>query len=210
MLTPQLLIEAYSQGIFPMAENAASQDVMWIEPEFRGIIPLDTFHVPRSLKKSIRKNIFTITVDTCFEHVMQYCADRKETWINSEIVDTYTELHRTGHAHSVEVWKSEELVGGLYGVHIGSVFFGESMFSRMTNASKTALVYLVARLKFGKFTLLDAQFITDHLEQFGAIEIPQDKYKQELEVAIHHSADFTLLSASAPADFVLQLTSQIS
>jgi leucyl/phenylalanyl-tRNA--protein transferase len=187
-ITPEILLRAYSIGLFPMAESADDPEIFWVEPETRGVLPLDEFHVSKSLAKVIRKNPFDLRVDTDFEGVMALCAapadDRPSTWINSTIRKLYSELHRMGHAHSVEAWESDELIGGLYGVSLGSAFFGESMFSRRTNASKICLVHLVERLKAKGFTLLDTQFTTEHLKTFGAIDIPKDEYLALLKAAV--------------------------
>jgi len=210
MLNSQVLLDAYRYGVFPMAETASSSEVIWIEPQMRGIIPLKEFHIPRSLKKIIRKAEFTVTANACFKKVVTSCANRPETWINEAITESYTQLHKENFAHSIEVWKNGALVGGLYGVHIGAAFFGESMFSVSTNASKIALVYLVARLKAGGFQLLDTQFTTDHLEQFGTQEIPQKAYKHLLAAAVTQPGDFSALSASEDPEVILQFSSQIS
>jgi leucyl/phenylalanyl-tRNA---protein transferase len=195
-LSPQLLLRAYSMGIFPMAESKDDPTVFWVDPEIRGIIPLDKFHVSKSLKKTIRSGKFRITYDTAFERVMRCCATesdtRDETWINDDIVHAYTELHEFGFAHSVETWLDGELVGGLYGVSMGAAFFGESMFSRARDASKVALVHLVAQLHQGGYELLDTQFVTDHLKQFGAIEIPARYYLERLESALNLKAEFAI------------------
>lgn len=187
-ITPEILLRAYSIGLFPMAESADDPEIFWVEPETRGVLPLDEFHVSKSLAKVVRKNPFDLRVDTDFEGVMALCAapadDRPSTWINSTIRKLYSELHRMGHAHSVEAWESDELIGGLYGVSLGSAFFGESMFSRRTNASKICLVHLVERLKAKGFTLLDTQFTTEHLKTFGAIDIPKDEYLALLKAAV--------------------------
>ena len=187
-ITPDILLRAYSIGLFPMAESADDPEIFWVEPEMRGILPLDTFHVSKSLQKTIRKTPFDVRFDTAFEDVIGLCAepadDRPSTWINSTIRRLYTELHRMGHAHSVEAWEGDELVGGLYGVSLGSAFFGESMFSRRTNASKIALVHLVERVKAQGFTLLDTQFTTDHLKTFGAVDVPKDEYLKLLRAAV--------------------------
>ena len=193
-VTPQLLLKAYSCGIFPMAESANDPGLFWVEPEKRGIIPLDEFHVPRRLQRTVRQNVYDVRVDTAFADVIQLCAEqtqeRKETWINRRITDLYTELHRMGHAHSVECWADDELVGGLYGIRLQGAFFGESMFSRARDASKVALVHLVERLNAGRFALLDAQFQTAHLSQFGSVEIPREAYEYLLEAALDVDADF--------------------
>ena len=187
-ITPDILLRAYSIGLFPMAESSDDPEIFWVEPEMRGILPLDGFHISKSLTKTVRKRPFDIRFDTAFERVITYCAepaeDRPSTWINTTIRKLYTELHRMGHAHSVEAWEDEELVGGLYGVSLGSAFFGESMFSRRTNASKICLVHLVERLRAKGFTLLDTQFTTEHLKTFGAIDIPKDEYLKLLKKAV--------------------------
>jgi leucyl/phenylalanyl-tRNA---protein transferase len=189
-ITPDVLLRAYSIGLFPMAESAGDPEIFWVEPEMRGIIPLDDFHVPRSLAKAIKKNPFDIRVNTAFSEVMKGCAaeapDRPTTWINETIHGLYNALNRFGHAHSVEAFEGDELVGGLYGVSLGAAFFGESMFSRRTNASKICLVHLVERLQARGFTLLDTQFTTDHLKNFGAIDVPKKDYAKLLERAMAH------------------------
>ncbi|NTE86484.1 leucyl/phenylalanyl-tRNA--protein transferase [Agrobacterium rubi] len=184
-----ILLRAYSIGLFPMADSADDPELFWVEPEMRGIIPLNDFHVSKSLAKVIRKRPFDIRFDTDFEGVMAGCAeqadDRPSTWINATIRRLYTELHEIGHAHSVEAWEGDELVGGLYGVSLGSAFFGESMFSRRTNASKICLVHLVEHLREKGFTLLDTQFTTEHLKTFGAIDVPKAEYAKMLEPAVN-------------------------
>ncbi|MBO6919435.1 MAG: leucyl/phenylalanyl-tRNA--protein transferase [Rhizobiaceae bacterium] len=188
MLTPQILLKAYSCGLFPMSESADDPELFWVDPEVRGIIPLDQFHTPRSLKKVINRGVFDIRVNTAFGQVMRECAkatdDRPSTWINDTILKLYEELHETGHAHSVEAWQDGKLVGGLYGVSLGSAFFGESMFSRATDASKVCLAFLVKHMIKKSFTLLDTQFTTDHLMRFGAIDIPRDEYAIHLSKAM--------------------------
>ncbi len=187
-ITPDILLRAYSIGLFPMAESADDPEIFWVEPEIRGILPLDGFHVSKSLGKAIRKKPFDIRFDTAFEQVISLCAepaaDRPSTWINSTIRQLYRELYAMGHAHSVEAWDGDHLVGGLYGVSLGSAFFGESMFSRRANASKICLAYLVERLKCRGYTLLDTQFTTEHLKTFGAIDIPKDEYLKLLRNAV--------------------------
>src|SRR5262249_12480759 len=206
-LTPDLLLQAYAAGIFPMAESAEDQELFWVDPQRRGIIPLDDFHVPRRLRRTVRNGAFEIRCDTAFAAVMRGCgaatSERPQTWINDEIIQLYTALFRRGAAHSVEAWLDGTLVGGLYGVHIGAVFFGESMFSRVTDASKVALVHLVARLRRGGFMLLDTQFVTKHLERFGAIEISRDLYRKHLTEALKHRASFPsdLPRAALPETF---------
>ncbi len=193
-ITPQILLRAYCCGIFPMADSADDPAIFWVEPEFRGILPLDEFHVPRSLKKTMRKDLFEVRINTAFSEVVEKCAEetheRDKTWINSQIRSLYGELHEIGHAHSVEAWLEGELVGGLYGVSVGAAFFGESMFSRRNDASKYCLVKLVERLKSRGFSLLDTQFVTTHLERFGVIELAKDKYMAILEDAITANVDF--------------------
>jgi leucyl/phenylalanyl-tRNA--protein transferase len=194
VLTPDLLLRAYAAGIFPMADSAEDPDIFWVDPEWRGIIPLQEFHVPHRLRRVIRSALFEVRCDTAFEAVIRGCAapaaDRPRTWINDEIVRLYTDLFRRGCAHSVESWYEGELVGGLYGVSINGAFFGESMFSRMTDASKVALVHLVARLIRGGYSLLDTQFVTQHLQRFGAVEIPRADYRRRLAVALVGYAEF--------------------
>ncbi len=191
-LTPELILKAYAYGVFPMAKSREDRTVFWVQPKLRGVLPLDGFHIPRSLKKTLRKGQFTVTVDEAFSEVLAGCAEttttRPDTWINDEIVRLFTDLHHAGVAHSVEVWREGALVGGLYGLAMGSAFFGESMFSRATDGSKVALVHLVAILRRGGFTLLDTQFITDHLARFGTIEISQKLYLGQLAAALAQSA----------------------
>lgn len=187
-ITPDLLLRAYACGLFPMARTRDDPQLHWIDPDQRGILPLETFHVPRSLQKTLRRGEFTITVDQAFPAVMEGCAapapGRDETWINPQITALFTALHRSGHAHSVEAWRDGQLVGGLYGLALGGAFFGESMFSRCTDASKVALCALVERLRDGGFVLLDTQFITAHLARFGAVEIPRAQYHARLRAAL--------------------------
>jgi leucyl/phenylalanyl-tRNA--protein transferase len=212
-LTPELLIQAYSVGIFPMAESGDDDEIFWVDPDPRGILPLDGFHVPKRLRRTVRQDLFRVECDTAFAEVVESCAepapDRPSTWINDEIVSLYVGLHRLGAAHSVEVWAGEELVGGLYGVAIGGAFFGESMFSRVTDASKVALVHLVARLRLGGFRLLDTQFVTEHLRRFGAIEIPRTEYRRRLAAALRANAHF-LRELPEDAVSVLQSSTPIS
>ncbi|MDX1975972.1 MAG: leucyl/phenylalanyl-tRNA--protein transferase [Rickettsiales bacterium] len=195
-ITPEMLLHAYANGYFPMAESRHAKELYWFYPETRGIIPLDAFHVSQSLRKLLKKNPFTLTTDRAFDSVIQACANRDETWINDEIIALYSELHRLGFAHSVEVWsdalgegqqaRSEDklLVGGLYGVALGGAFFGESMFSAVPNASKLALVHLVEQLNQLGYQLLDAQYVNAHLKQFGIQEIPRDDYLKRLHDAL--------------------------
>lgn len=191
-LTPEILLRAYAEGLFPMAERRGDSTLYWVSPEKRGIIPLDRFHVPHRLARTLRNGSFTVTADQAFAQVMQACAapgpGRPESWINDEIVRLYTALHAGGHGHSIECWQDGELAGGLYGVRLGAAFFGESMFSRRRDASKVALVHLVAGLRRGGFVLLDTQFITAHLAQFGAIEIPRAQYLMKLADALNREA----------------------
>jgi leucyl/phenylalanyl-tRNA--protein transferase len=193
-LTSELLLRAYATGIFPMAQSRRDRELYWIDPEWRGILPLDRFHVPRRLRRTLRRGVFEVRVDTAFRDVMVGCAEvtseRPDSWINDEIVAAYTELYHAGHAHSVEAWLDGGLVGGLYGVALGGAFFGESMFTRVTDASKVALVHLAARLYHGGFTLLDTQFITKHLQQFGAVEVPRPRYQALLAAALKVKATF--------------------
>lgn len=193
-ITPQVLLKAYACGIFPMAESADDPGLFWVEPEVRGVLPLDGLHVSRSLRKTIRQARFELTVDRAFADVMDGCAestpDRPKTWINRRIRQLYGQLHELGHAHSVECWLDGELAGGLYGVKLGAAFFGESMFSRATDASKVALVHLVDRLAAGGFQLLDTQFTTPHLKRFGAVDVPRSRYNKMLEKAVAGEADF--------------------
>ncbi|ADY64232.1 MULTISPECIES: leucyl/phenylalanyl-tRNA--protein transferase [Rhizobium/Agrobacterium group] len=188
-ITVDILLRAYSAGLFPMADSADDPELFWVEPEIRGIIPLNDFHISKSLAKAMRKKPFEIRFNTAFEAVMAGCAaeapDRPSTWINATIRKLYTELHQIGHAHSVEAWDGKELVGGLYGVSLGAAFFGESMFSRRTNASKICLVHLVERLRASGFVLLDTQFTTEHLKTFGAIDVPKQQYAKMLDQAVN-------------------------
>ena len=197
-ITPQILLKAYAAGIFPMAESAEDTALYWVEPDERGIIPLRGLRISHSLRKQVRKQIFEIRIDTVFPEVIEACAaktkNRKSTWINARICKLYSQLHKMGHCHSVECWKDGKLVGGLYGVKIGAAFFGESMFSRATDASKVALVHLVARLNAGGFQLLDAQFMNPHLKTLGAIVISKADYRELLPPAIDASADFRKFS----------------
>ncbi|MFI0848091.1 leucyl/phenylalanyl-tRNA--protein transferase [Mesorhizobium sp. IMUNJ 23232] len=189
-----LLLKAYATGVFPMAESADDPEVFWVRPEARGIIPLNAFHVSKSLRKTVKHGFFDIRIDTDFPAVIDACAEEREnrnsTWINAPIRAAYIELHRIGHAHSVEAWREDHLVGGLYGVTLGRAFFGESMFSRETDASKVCLVRLVERLRERKFTLLDTQFTTEHLKRFGAVDVPRRKYEMLLAEALESTAKF--------------------
>ncbi|QMW23745.1 leucyl/phenylalanyl-tRNA--protein transferase [Sandaracinobacteroides saxicola] len=200
-LNTELLVRAYSAGIFPMADSREASEVFWVEPRRRGIIPLDAFHLPRSLAKTLKSERFSHSINRAFETVITACAEpapgRRQSWINASIHEGYCRMHAAELAHSVEVWDADgRLVGGLYGVHIGAAFFGESMFSRADNASKAALAHLVARLRAGGFTLLDTQFLTNHLAQFGAIEVKRDVYVAALGKAIAGSGDFFAFGAA--------------
>jgi leucyl/phenylalanyl-tRNA---protein transferase len=211
-ITPQILLKAYAAGVFPMAETASDSALYWVEPEERGIIPLDAFHISRSLRKAVRQQPFEIRIDTAFNEVIRLCAertsDRKDTWINSRIISLYTQLHKINCAHSVEAWSDGQLVGGLYGVKIGAAFFGESMFSRATDASKICLVHLVARLNFGGFTLLDAQFVNPHLTQFGTLAIKKADYHKRLDPALDGDADFAAFNQDHDPNRVLEVASK--
>lgn len=199
-LTPELLLGAYAQGLFPMAYSADSPYVHWICPEERGQLSITDMHIPRSLKKTIRKSqrkgVYEIKINSDFEAVIRACAEtrkeRPDTWINAQIIDVYCALHAKGHAHSIEYWQDNMLAGGLYGLAIGGAFFGESMFSHTANASKIALAHLAARLWKGGFSLLDTQFVNEHLMQFGVYEIKHDEYMKRLKPAISKTADFLL------------------
>lgn len=203
-LTPELLLRAYAAGIFPMAESRASASVFWVDPRLRGVLPLDGLHVPRSLRKVIRRKRFEVRCNSAFEQVIRACAEPRpghpDTWINDQIVTAYSRLHRMGFAHSVECWQENRLLGGLYGVSLGGAFFGESMFSRSTDASKVALVHLVARLRTSGFALLDVQFVTEHLTQFGVVEIPAREYLENLETVLHETAQFPAGLSEAESD----------
>lgn len=190
-LTADLLLHAYSAGVFPMAEHRDDPDIFWVDPERRGILPLDGFHISRSLARRIKRSAFQITINQDFPAVLAACADRTETWINAEIRDLYIKLHQMGQAHSLEVWQNGDLIGGVYGVTLGAAFFGESMFSRRTDASKVALAYLVDRLNQASFVLCDTQYLTAHLASLGGQEISRAAYHTRLRDALHREADFT-------------------
>jgi leucyl/phenylalanyl-tRNA---protein transferase len=183
-LDPRLLLQGYATGIFPMADSRNADELFWVEPRNRAIIPLDRFHVSHSLRRTLRSGRYQVTRDRDFAAVIGACADRPETWINDELERAMLALHASGHAHSVEIWDGERMVGGLYGVKLGRAFFGESMFSRKRDASKVALAWLVARLKAGNFTLLDCQFMTEHLASLGAISVPRETYVSLLSAAL--------------------------
>jgi leucyl/phenylalanyl-tRNA--protein transferase len=208
-ITPQVLLKAYTCGIFPMAESADDPALYWIEPQQRGIVMLDQVHVPRRLARSIRQGLYEIRIDTDFEGVIDGCAasrpGRRTTWINPKIRALYRDLYDKGYCHTVEAWHRGRLVGGLYGVALNGAFFGESMFSAARDASKITLVYLCARLIRGGFSLLDTQFVTEHLKQFGAIEIERAEFHPLLEKALAHEADFLRLPRDADADLVIDV-----
>lgn len=208
-ITPQVLLKAYACGIFPMAEDAEDPQLYWIEPQARGVLPLDGVYVPRRLARTIRQGRFEVRVDTAFEEVIEGCAtsrpDRPSTWINGQIRGLYRDLFRLGHCHTVEVWDDRGLAGGLYGVALGGVFFGESMFSAARDASKIALVYLCARLICGGFVLLDTQFVTDHLRQFGTVEVDKTAFQGMLDEALEVSAAFSRLGSRVTPEQVLSI-----
>jgi len=206
-LDPRLLLQGYAMGIFPMADSRDADDVFWVEPRSRAILPLDSFHLSRSLRRTLRSDRFSVTADRAFADVVAACAEREETWINADIERAMLTLFRLGHANSIEVWNGDALAGGLYGVSLGRAFFGESMFSQATDASKIALAWLVARLKVGAYSLLDCQFMTPHLASLGAVSVPRDRYVALLATALGEGATGSGEGASAageapfPADF---------
>lgn len=208
------LLNCYARGVFPMAEGRDDPRIYLLDPDERGIIPLDDFHASRSLRKTVRQNAFQVTVDHDFTAVVAACAQpapgREETWINDGIIGLYSDLHSAGYAHSIECWSAGELVGGLYGVSLGAAFFGESMFSRRRDASKVALVHLIARLRAGGYSLLDTQFTTEHLESFGAITIDRSRYREHLSDALIFEADFKALPDEISGDQALQSITQTS
>ncbi len=207
-LTPALVLQAYRLGVFPMSESRDDPDIFWVDPRLRGVFPLDWFRISRSLARTIRRGTFRVTIDTAFADVVDGCADRPETWINPTIRAIYGALHDQGHAHAVEVWQDDRLVGGVYGICIGAAFFGESMFSRTTDASKVALAYLVDILRAGGFQLFDTQFLTPHLASLGAVEIPRAQYHRQLAAAVAQSASFS--GAVPSSEDVLHRNSQTS
>jgi len=203
VLDPDLLLRAYAIGVFPMADSRDAKEVFWVEPRRRAIIPLEAFHLSRSLRRTLRSGAFKVTLDTAFDEVVRRCAERDETWINASIQESFAELNRLGHAHSIACWQEGELVGGLYGVKLGAAFFGESMFSLVTDASKVALAWLVARMKVGGYRLLDCQFMTEHLRSLGAVEITQQAYVSMLAEAlslVRGGAEFGALERLLGAD----------
>lgn len=205
-LTPELLLHGYSIGIFPMAEHRDDPEVFWVDPRRRGVFPLEKFHLSRSLVKAMRKTTFAVEINREFDGVVAACADRVDTWINDEISNLYSILHRKGHAHSVEIWDDDHLIGGVYGVTLGAAFFGESMFSRRTNASKMALAALVDRLRHAGFTLFDAQFLTSHLASLGAVEITRTAYHARLEHALKQPARFERPAQPSLPEVVQRMT----
>lgn len=209
-LTPELLLHAYSVGVFPMSESRDDPDVFWVDPRQRGILPLDGFHISRRLARRMHSGRFDISFDKDFNGVVTGCANRDETWINDTIQSLYAQLHRMGQAHSIEVWQDGTLVGGVYGVVLGTAFFGESMFSTRTDASKVALAYLTDHLRLGGFTLFDTQFITPHLASLGAIEISRGAYRQQLADAIERQASFIAPGALPSVQEVIQRNAQTS
>lgn len=209
-LTPEILLQAYAAGIFPMAESRFDDEVFWVDPKRRGIFPLDEFHISRRLKRRILANTFTIRTNSHFSAVVSACADRPETWINAQIFALYQKLHDRGFAHSLEVWHGAELIGGVYGIALGGAFFGESMFSRQTDGSKVALAYLVDRLRTGGFTLFDTQFLTPHLQSLGAVEISRETYHRLLQKALAIKADFNRQPLPPSAATLVQRSSQTS
>ncbi len=209
-LTPEILLSAYAGGIFPMAEHRDDAELFWVDPRQRGVIPLDGFHISRSLAKTIRNGGYSVSYDADFQGVVQGCADRDETWINDMLFDLYGQLHHENRAHSIEVWHDNRLIGGVFGIALGGAFFGESMFSRKRDASKLALAYLVDRLKQCGFALFDTQFITPHLASLGAIEIPRAAYRAQLQSALLRDADFYAETTVPSADQLLQRNAQTS
>ena len=209
-IEPERLLSAYAAGVFPMAESRDDPRLFLMDPERRGIFELDRFHISRSLARQIRKEAFAVRVNTAFGAVVEACADRPQTWINEPLFDFYAALRRMGIAHSLEVWMEGELAGGVFGITLGGAFFGESMFSRRTNASKIALAYLVDRLREGGFTLFDTQFITPHLASLGAVEIPRAEYRRRLKRALARPADFNRQRQIPPGYLVVQRNTQTS
>ena len=209
-ITPTLILRAYAAGVFPMADSAVAEEIFWVDPKKRGVLPLDKFHLSASLKKRALKPDYEVRINTAFPRVVAACADRPETWINAEINDHFCTLYRMGYAHSVEIWIHDNLVGGLYGIAMGGAFFGESMFSRQRDTSKLAMLALVARLKAGGFKLLDTQFVTDHLISLGGVEISRSEYHKRLEQALHEHGDFWKLDRRTSAYDLVQLITQTS
>ena len=204
-LTPELVLRAYGAGVFPMADNADAEEIYWVDPRKRGILPLNGFHLSRSLRKRLLQADYRVRIDTAFDRVVDACADRPETWINPTIRQLFIDLNRMGHAHSIEVWQDQDLIGGLYGLRLGAAFFGESMFSRKRDGSKIALAWLVARLRAGDFALLDTQFTTPHLESLGARAVPRAHYHELLDRALARRGNFYSLAADVSPEGVVQL-----
>ena len=213
-VTPELVLQAYAVGLFPMAETRDDDSLYWIDPKERGVLPLDGVHVPKSLRKALRRGVFEVRIDTDFAQVLEQCRrqadNRPESWINDQIAEIYNALHAMGRAHSVECWHDCALVGGLYGVSLGGAFFGESMFTRVRDASKVALIHLCARLKQGGYVLLDCQFITAHLKRFGAVEIPRAEYRERLARALKVEGHFDYGFGAADLEAFLQSSTQTS
>jgi leucyl/phenylalanyl-tRNA--protein transferase len=209
-VTPELLLQAYRVGVFPMAEHRDDPDVFWVDPRKRGVFPLDGFRISRSLAKTLRRNTYQVTLNSAFGDVIDACADRSETWINHEIRALYEELHHLGHAHSLEVWDGARLIGGVYGVTVGGAFCGESMFSRERDASKIALAWLVDLLRRTGFVLFDTQFLTHHLASLGAVEITRAEYRAHLAQALQIEADITSAPLAASGQDVVQRNTQTS
>ncbi len=209
-LSPELMLRAYSAGIFPMADESGPSDVFWVDPRHRGVLPIDGFHISRSLARKIRAEPYSLRIDTAFEATVEGCADRPHTWINDAIHAGYMSLFAAGYAHSIEVWEGAHLVGGVFGVALREAFFGESMFSRRADASKIALAYLVQRLSVGGYRLFDTQFLTDHLASLGGIEISRQVYQSRLAEALEGEGDFFAQPEPVPASAVLQLRTQTS
>lgn len=205
-LSPELLLSGYAQGVFPMAQSRDDPRLYWFDPELRGIIPLDNFHISRSLARAIRRETFTISTNTAFSAVVEGCAAREDTWINGQLFALYDVLHRAGFAHSLEVWQDGMLAGGVFGIALGGAFFGESMFSARTNASKVALTYLVDRLRQAGFTLCDTQYLTPHLASLGGIEIPRADYRARLAEALTVNADFNAPETPSPQSILQRMT----
>ena len=210
VLTPEILLQGYASGVFPMAEGRDDPEVFWVDPKRRGVMPLDGFHMSRSLARRLRRGGYRVSINKDFAGVVQACGDRDETWINDTIFDLYRQLHQAGFAHSLEIWQGDRLVGGVYGVALGAAFFGESMFSHVTDASKIALAYLVDRLRATGFTLFDTQFITPHLASLGAVEISRKEYRARLARALETRADFLAPLALPTPQEVIQRSTQTS
>lgn len=201
-ITPELLLQAYANGVFPMADSANSDEIFWVDPTKRGVFPLGGFHMSRSLRRALRRGDYDIRINSSFNDTVANCANREETWINAEIHDLYSQLHYLGFAHSLEVWRGKQMFGGVYGVTLGAAFFGESMFSKAANGSKIALAYLMHRLNAGGFKLFDTQFITPHLTSLGATEIKRGSYHKQLITAVTATADFETADTPTPFDLL--------